>query len=353
MEREAKKKKRRREEEKLQVEYDHLSSLPDCLLHHNLSFLDTKTLLLTGILSKRWRALTTSFPILHFIYSDHKFRPKTGENLDNFVRFIGRTLLLNPTPTIKKFTLCFPYNEKCVSHLDACISFVMQKAIQELDLTFTGNGSYKLPSSLLKSETLISLKLKNCVFGARRIASFTKLTALYLSCLTLSNLVLEGLLKGCPLLEDLVMEYFMCCSSLKIGSSSLKLKRLTIKVDHYVAIDVEAPNLQLMKIDVADFGRCSFKEMLFLRDAFFNASCAPTNPSKIHSSLNSSLHSLPHAGFLVLSSACLQVMPIPTFQDLPPSFFKTKSLIIKTGIQKYEIPGIANLLWSSPDLEIS
>eukprot|EP00268_Persea_americana_P026582 TRINITY_DN2603_c0_g2_i3.p1 TRINITY_DN2603_c0_g2~~TRINITY_DN2603_c0_g2_i3.p1 ORF type:complete len:235 (+),score=26.81 TRINITY_DN2603_c0_g2_i3:467-1171(+) len=181
----------------------------------------------------------------------------------------------------------------------------------------------------------------------------TKLTALYLSCVTLSNLVLEGLLKGCPLLEDLVMEYFMCCSSLKIGSSSLKLKRLTIKVDHYVAIDVEAPNLQLMKIDVADFGRCSFKEMLFLRDAYFNASCAPTNPSKIHSSLNSSLHSLPHAGFLVLSSACLQVMPNPTFQDLPPSFFKTRSLIIKTGIQKYEIPGIANLLWSSPDLEIS
>lgn len=304
---EGKAKKKKRGEEKLQVQYDHLSSLPDCLLHHILSFLDTKTLLLTGILSKRWRALSTSFPILHFIYSDHKFRPKTGEKLDNFVRFIDQTLLLNPTPTIKKFSLCFPYNEKCVSHVDTCIRFVMHKAIQELDLTFTGNGSYKLPSSLLKSKTLISLKLKNCVFGVRHIARFTKLTALSLSCVTLSNLVLEDLLKGCPLLEDLVMEYFMCCTRLKIGSSSLKLKRLTIKVDHYVAIDVEAPNLQFLKIDVADFGHCSFKDMLFLRDACFNASCAPSNPSEIHSSLNLSLQSLRHAGFLELSSACLQV----------------------------------------------
>lgn len=47
----------------------------------------------------------------------------------------------------------------------------------------------------------------------------------------------------------------------------------------------------------------------------------------------------------------MKAMPIPTFEDLHSCFFKTKVLVLRTGVQKYELPGIANLLWSSPDLE--
>ena len=60
---------------------------------------------------------------------------------------------------------------------------------------------------------------------------------------------------------------------------------------------------------------------------------------------NSILVSLP-----VSQPVCMKVMPIPTFKDLQ-FYFKTKVLTLRTGVKKYEMPGIANLLWSSPHLE--
>lgn len=47
----------------------------------------------------------------------------------------------------------------------------------------------------------------------------------------------------------------------------------------------------------------------------------------------------------------MKAMPIPTFNDLSSYFFKAKCLTLSSGLQKYEILGIANLLQRSPDLE--
>ncbi|CAN1229105.1 Putative FBD-associated F-box protein At5g22720 [Linum grandiflorum] len=47
-------------------EIDELSSLPDNMLHHILSFLDAKSMVKTSILSRRWKCLWKDVPVLNF-----------------------------------------------------------------------------------------------------------------------------------------------------------------------------------------------------------------------------------------------------------------------------------------------
>ena len=158
------------------MEVDRLSSLPDHLIHHILSLLDTRHVILLGVLSSRWRDLSTSVPTLHFNYA---------ANFDDegyFVRFVDRALLVNSSPNIHKFRLSwFPFNREYVSHLDAWLRFAMRKGIQELDFSFPCiNDSYELPSWILNCETLISLTLRNCWIQVSKPVNFTNLTVLYL-----------------------------------------------------------------------------------------------------------------------------------------------------------------------------
>ncbi|CAN0842125.1 F-box/LRR-repeat protein 25 [Linum grandiflorum] len=48
-------------------EIDRISDLPDCILHHILSFLDTKSSVRSSILSRKWRCVWKDVPFLTFI----------------------------------------------------------------------------------------------------------------------------------------------------------------------------------------------------------------------------------------------------------------------------------------------
>lgn len=289
-------------------EYDRLSSLPDSLLHHILSFLDMKHVVLIGSLSRRWRHLSNSISNLYFR------SPRDDDDRDNFVKFVDRALLMNSAPRIQKFRLWFQCYENYVSHVDAWIRYATEKGVQELDLDFPrkshGCSPYKLPFWLLSCKTLISLKLKNCSFGAFNFESPANLTALSLSCEVLKVDTIEDVLKGCPALEDLVVRGFFFGSSIKIrssSSSSLQLKRLTIEGCHNKRVEVEAPNLQVLKISIGCLGECFLEDMPFLRDAHIDDIYPLGSKSECIASLESSILNLRHARVLKLCSTCIQV----------------------------------------------
>ncbi|CAN0878541.1 F-box/FBD/LRR-repeat protein At1g16930 [Linum grandiflorum] len=73
---------------------DRLSSLPDSILHHILSFLDIKCVVQTSVLSRMWRCVWKHTPVLYFHRdSDSSFRDATS-----FVRFVNN-VLTPPLPT--------------------------------------------------------------------------------------------------------------------------------------------------------------------------------------------------------------------------------------------------------------
>ncbi|KAI3853388.1 hypothetical protein MKW92_029935, partial [Papaver armeniacum] len=65
---------------------DYISNLPDALIHHILSFLPTKSAMSTSILSKRWKYVAISIPVLDFRH----WRSKRNRKLETklFMNFL-------------------------------------------------------------------------------------------------------------------------------------------------------------------------------------------------------------------------------------------------------------------------
>ena len=305
------------------TEDDRLSSLPDSLLHHILSFLDMTDVVRTVLLSRRWRDLSASVSHLNF-----HFRYEVSfYSEEAFVRFVYRALLVNTTQKIHKFQLCFDSNhpEKYVSQVDAWIHFAMRRGVQELDLDFSNRvyDSYVLPSCLfMNCRTLNSLKLTTHCLGVSNFGSFPNLTTLSLQLEGVRDGSIEHILKGCPRLEELVIRAnVFCTSDVKISSSSssssnVGLRRFTMEGE-IVGVDVEAPNLEFFKMKICGekLGKYSFKDMLFLREACLEFSKRSGLFKRVEqvSSLTTSIQNLCHARVLQLSSTCIKVISMVPF----------------------------------------
>lgn len=145
---------------------DLVSSLPDELLCHIVSFLPTKTAVLTSVLSKRW--LNVWKPVTNLDIDDSVFlHPEAGKRYrediqESFIQFVDSVLSMRGQSPIKSFSL------KCVTvvHPDAVhrwICNVLQRGVSDLDLhtSFSVENLYALPEEMFFSSTLAKLKLRN------------------------------------------------------------------------------------------------------------------------------------------------------------------------------------------------
>ncbi|OVA09209.1 F-box domain [Macleaya cordata] len=186
-----------------------ISELPDSLLHHILCFLPTKCAIRTSILSRRWRYLYTSIPILDF----RKWRSHTSTSTlegyrlehERFRNFLDRILNLHDMPNLLKFYLHCDrhFNE---SRVNAWISSVIRRKVEELDLSLF--GEYNLfPPSLFTCESLTILELKmdvEYVLHLPQSISFPRLKILRLTDITfMDENLTQQLFSNCPVLEEL------------------------------------------------------------------------------------------------------------------------------------------------------
>jgi hypothetical protein len=192
---------------------DIISTLPDAILCHILSFLETKQSIATTILSKRWKYLWRSVPVLDLGHIE-----VTDQNA--YIRFIDFVysvfLSLDQALPIKKFELIFVSNVHEILHphcpLDTItkwIDFVVQRRVEYIDLC-VGTECYfpKLLISILNCTTLVVLKL-DCFIV---VDTFSPVALPSLKTLHLTDIWFPELRKfmlflaGCPILEDL----FIC-----------------------------------------------------------------------------------------------------------------------------------------------
>ena len=97
------------------VVIDRISELPEDVLQHILSFLPTKQVFQSTLLSTRWKHVWTAFPILKFDEtsmlwsSERKNNPEVKIKRRNFYKFLNKCLRLrsrqSQRPHIKNFTL--------------------------------------------------------------------------------------------------------------------------------------------------------------------------------------------------------------------------------------------------------
>ncbi|XP_028756315.1 putative F-box/FBD/LRR-repeat protein At1g78840 [Neltuma alba] len=138
-----------------------LGDLPDNLIHHILSFMETKDAIRTSFLSRRWRYMWTSVPCLNF-------NSKSFSRLADFKRFVKRVLSQRDTSHIKALTYCRFGVDYATdqSLLNKVIEFATSHGVEEIRINLRGKSSgsppIEIPSSLFACRSLKRIELKDC-----------------------------------------------------------------------------------------------------------------------------------------------------------------------------------------------
>jgi len=181
---------------------DRISSLPDPIISHILSFLPTKIAATTSILSKRWNPLWLSLLVLHF-------DDETFQNFESFIHFVSSVFLLRDiTLPLQSFQLkCSNTSAIQPQDINRFVHAVAQRGIENLNLEMP--GMVALPRSILRCKTLVVLHLKGLKVNdiSLVVVDFPLLTTLHLSSVLFERFeYLLELLSGCPIIEELQVE---------------------------------------------------------------------------------------------------------------------------------------------------
>ncbi|KAH7565255.1 hypothetical protein JRO89_XS09G0174800 [Xanthoceras sorbifolium] len=169
---------------------DRISKLPDFIVHHIMSYLSVKKVAQTGILSKRWNYLWTSFPILDFDQTyvrgldmtctlPLEFTGWQKERFNKFLVFVDASLLrfCKLKFSVQKFRLSIgPLDVKGSSFLlDKWIGLVVDNEVKELDIhlisektlfyfprTIELDDMYTLPQKLFSAKSMTTLDVCGC-----------------------------------------------------------------------------------------------------------------------------------------------------------------------------------------------
>ncbi|TKY66132.1 F-box/LRR-repeat protein [Spatholobus suberectus] len=243
---------------------DRISSLPDTVLCHVLSFLPTKVAVATSLLCKRWNHLWRSVPVLDF--DDDNYHTN-NETYFRFVRSVYAFILSRDMDQpLQRFCLsssylCDPVNVK------AWLVAATQHRVEHLDFDYTLDCIFDLPTAVLTCKTLVVFKLSNVHLSSLKSCSvdLRPLKILHLNSVTFSeDRDLAELLSGSPNLEDLEMDHqclipeFRNLTHLKFGSYIKGLLVLDL-IKH-------CPKLQILVIykDQPLTGLCPLSHSLLL-----------------------------------------------------------------------------------------
>ncbi|KAJ6894325.1 hypothetical protein NC652_028170 [Populus alba x Populus x berolinensis] len=232
-----------------------ISSLPNVIIGHILSFLPTKDAMCTCILSKSWRELWRSL-------SNFDFDDRTWKSRIIFGNFMDRFFYVHSSRenSITKFRLRVHGNYPS-SRLSQWIDAAIKDNIEELILWIYPDVHVPLPQRVFSCQKLVVLNLGCGIaidlhgVGVR----FSCLKVLHLEGLPmLDDLAsIENLLAGSPVLEELKIEHVDCRSRNALRVCSSSLKRLTIRftrIRYYRkdpgcrALTLDTPNLELLKL---------------------------------------------------------------------------------------------------------
>ncbi|TXG47034.1 hypothetical protein EZV62_026328 [Acer yangbiense] len=262
---------------------DRISELPDFIIHHIMSYLSTKEVAQTCVLSKRWNHLRTSFPILDFdqVYflgdlakhSMYTFSVREKRRFCKrsvkFVGFVDASLLrfCELKVSMQKFRLSMRLFdvEGITSLLDKWIELAVANEVQELDFNVETNGvsRYSLPATIFSAKFVTTLKLSGCKLEqSSDTIRFHSLKKLALHSVHIGEQMVQKFISECPLLEDLILSAIgfkrVCVSN----APKLKIVTIGDENNELESIEIVAPSLQqctltcLYKPCVIDLAGC-------------------------------------------------------------------------------------------------
>ncbi|EES12212.1 hypothetical protein BDA96_06G097000 [Sorghum bicolor] len=325
---------------------DRLSSLPDCLIHHIMSFLKARQVVQTCVLSTRWRHLWRSVPCLDIDQEEFK---TAGPNRDeekewhDFADFTDHLLIPNNIS---------------IAHLD---TFQLQLSVSKYPYDKDKQAARWIRHGIKYSGQdpgIQCMKLNSASWRLKR---------LHLSNLYLDDSFMNHISSGCQYLEDLELKSCNCsfheitshtmknlilkgcqCYALSVITSPM-LNSLIINGGWFafISLRVIAPAVAYLLLDVSAYsfrGCVSFDEMSSLAEAsIFLRNCVRSELSKDQFKL---LCSLSNVTNLVLSGFQTMVIgeEFPEFQNL-------RTLLLEKCDLSDNFQMLGHFLQHSPNLE--
>ncbi|KAK7411573.1 hypothetical protein VNO78_03008 [Psophocarpus tetragonolobus] len=254
---------------------DRLSTLPECVLLHILSLLDTKEAAITSCLSTRWRHLFLSLRDIDLCFSVTHYASDSdcARLFHLFVQFADRVLHQRNKKPIRKIQFRVNYfveefrsgfESLLMSTATAIFDYKVESldVFVEMDKTTTELCFVTIPPGIFSSESLVYLHLN--IREGWKVPEFVWLPNLkylqLISFILMDEDSIQRLLEHCPMLEHLVLIVWSLFKSeneseneegnqldaLRISSPSLK--RLVLIWDDKVESDfnviVESENLE-------------------------------------------------------------------------------------------------------------
>lgn len=221
---------------------DRISNLSDDLLLKIFSYLPTKYVVTTTLLSKRWKSVWTMVPRFDF---DDGFELDPSR-YETFINHVGRTMSLRTSPVLE--SLRFDVGPCCSPEdMVTWIRTGMVQGVHELEIFHTEehlkeHRPIKLPKSLYTYEKLEVLKLTYSIgLDVPVDVWLPSLKTLHLISVKYETKDCHSrLLSGCPVLEELVLDKSLNSHSLRTFYVEMpSLQRLSV-------VDVcEEPNYGL------------------------------------------------------------------------------------------------------------
>lgn len=231
---------------------DRISTLPDHVLTHMLSFLPIKDAVRTSVLSPRWRYLFTFMSTLD-LYDYLHFRGFSSRDFNDFFNFVDR-LLIVPKQQVR--LECFRVtdtasDDDCI-RLYGWICAVLSRGIKEL--VVSSGQNFRLPILLFTCQSLVTLELD--IPGDMKIppdVSLPNLKSLHLTNFLLSDGLIFKLVSSCHVLEELYLEFVKLGRNVtEVNIHNHSLKRMILdfvlvnREEHYEMV-INAPNLEYFK----------------------------------------------------------------------------------------------------------
>ncbi|XP_011083181.1 F-box/LRR-repeat protein At4g14103 isoform X2 [Sesamum indicum] len=179
---------------------DRISSLPDSMICHILSFLPTKDAAATSMLSTKWKHIFPLTPNLKLEFDDSRMRK------DLFASFVDKVLHVDLRDTTHVHAIKLWCRGEYKDRLKSWISAAVRLNVQSLDFNFLIQSPRWFAKEISKCTRLTTLKLTNSPICVLESLSLPTLKLLNLELVGLFNgTTISNLLSGCPVLEELIM----------------------------------------------------------------------------------------------------------------------------------------------------
>ncbi|KAG2668110.1 hypothetical protein I3760_15G144400 [Carya illinoinensis] len=237
---------------------DRISALPEPILQHILSFIPFKQIAQSSIVSKTWNMAWTSFPFLKFDREFfHDTEPKQ-QRINELYNFIERIVLNRHRQElyIQKFELYIPlqtlHQQGLLALVNSCIGYAIELNVKELNLyTESGHFShYSLHQNVLVSKSITELCLYGCNLKLINSGDINlpNLKKLVFDTIPVNDQIIQNLVDGCPVVEDVRFSSCDGLESIKLSGIS-KLMALELGFNRKLkTVVLQASSLQSLKI---------------------------------------------------------------------------------------------------------